>query len=425
MPGKGTTGGVAYLPIAREGLARHVTATLVPHAKFSTILDSDLVRMKIRLAINAASMRPSGGLTVMMGLLRAWQAYSEELDICVYGTDERTIAAVREVPGVECIEVQPRGVMGLYLWQNAVLGRELRRKGTDILLTNNHYLFNIPCKQIVYHHNAWRYIKQLDLKRQRFSFANYVRDWAARKALRSADRNVFVSDYVRSLAEREVPPRDARNITIRNAVSDDAIVDSIDQRDGRPASSQLLVLQSANVHKDNPVVLHTVVELLKRAPHIDWQVKIAGSDGRGSHSPLRLMAQDLGVSDHVDWLGFRSHEQLNPLFQESLCLLSTSILEAGPLPIIESMARGCPPVAARIPAVEEFAADSAILVEPHRSDLFAEEIIRLHNHPELRRELATRGLQRAREFTWSNRARAFYALFCELTGHTPRDMSAP
>jgi glycosyltransferase involved in cell wall biosynthesis len=373
--------------------------------------------MSIRLAINVVSIKPSGALTVLLGLLEGWKRNSDPLDVTIFASDPGTLAAVRQIDWVDCVEPGDvgRSIVRQYLWQNYALGQELRRRGAQLLLTNNHYLFNIPCPQIVHHHNAWRFVSNVDVPHEHFSVGNAVRDWTARKALRSAERNVFVSGFLRTIAEKQVPSSAPRNVVIRNALDDDVVHAAETISRDQPLTSQILVVQSANIHKDNPTVLRTLAELVARRPDVDWQVKIAGSDGRSNRAQLRDLAEQLGIADRVTWLGFCSKATLDQLFRESLCLLSTSILEAGPLPVIETMARCCPPVAARIPSVEEFVGDCGLLVDPHRGDLFAEQIIRLYSQPELRRTLVDRGLQRIKEFTWGNRARQFCEVFAELT----------
>lgn len=372
----------------------------------------------MNIAINAISMHPGGGLTVLLGLLEAWRPFADQLRISVWANDPKTLAAVRASDWIECVAPGDAGhsISRQYMWQNYRLGQELARRNTDILLTNNHFVYNVACRQIVHHHNAWRFVTGEDLPEKKFSVGDYVRDWTARKALRSAAANVFVSNFLRQRAESFVPSSAPRNFTIPNALPD-SVVDAALNIPFRPQPHpQLLVIQSANIHKDNPTAIRTMFELVRRAPDVDWRLKIAGSEGRGSQQPLRDLAQELGVEHRITWCGFCSHAQLDALFKESLCLISTSILEAGPLPVIESMARRCVPVAARIPAVEEFTADGGLLVEPFRPDQFAEAVIGLYRDERRRRELTDRGVAHVQNFRWADRGKKFVDVFQQVMG---------
>lgn len=367
----------------------------------------------MNIAINAISMHPGGGLTVLLGLLEAWREFADELTITVLANDPKTLAAVQAIDWIQTAAPIDVGhsVSRQYMWQNYRLGQELARRQADILLTNNHFVYNVYCRQIVHHHNAWRFVTGEDLPKKKFAVGDFVRDWTARKALHSAAANVFVSHYLRARAESFVPSSSPRNATIPNALPD-AVVNAAQQIPFQPqVNPQLLVIQSANVHKDNPTAIRTLAELVRRAPLVDWKLKIAGSEGRGSQEPLRVLAREKGVEGRITWCGFCSHAQLDALFKESLCLLSTSILEAGPLPVIEAMARRCVPVAARIPAVEEFVANGGVLVDPYNAEQFADAVIQLHRDVDLRRRLTDNGVAQVQNFRWADRGRRFMEVF--------------
>ncbi len=375
----------------------------------------------VRLFINAIPTRPGGGLTVLVGLLRAWKRLEAPLEITVLAADAKTLAAVRATEAADCQWVRGLDQSGArrFFFEHYQLGRELRRRA-DVLLTNNHYLFRVPCPQVVHHHNVWRFITP-DLGFSPPSgLGNRVRDRLARHALRKAEANIFVSDFLRRQAERFVPDRGGRYLVVRNAVDEELIAlapQVADDPQGRGAN--LLSVQSANPHKDNETSIRCLAELVERRPEVPWNLSIAGSDGRGSWQPLHDLARQLGVADRLNWCGYCDQAQLDALFRRSLCLLATSVLEAGPLPGIEAMARKCIAVGSNIAPRTEFVGDAGILVEPHRADLFAEAVIRLHQDREFRARLVERGMVRIREFSWSDRARQLSDLFTRLVGHQP------
>jgi len=370
----------------------------------------------MRLLINAIPTPPSGGLTVLEGLLRGWQAMGADLQIDALAVHPGTVAALRKHDHVRVHVVSEHKQTPLrVLWQNVSFGRHVRRLGSDILLTNNHYLMNVPCPQIVQHHNVKRFLTPDLGVREPRSIANSLRDWAARQALRKADANVFVSDFLRRQAETFVPSSAERNFVVRNGLDDDVIEAAPSVPDAYAARfGELCAVQTANPHKDNPTMIRCLAELVRRAPDINWHLRIAGSDGRGSWLPFRELARSLGVEERITWCGFCNREELDQLLRTSLCLLATSLLEAGPLPGIESLARKCVPVGAAISPREEFVGEAALLVEPRNSVAFAEAVIRLHREPSLWQEMVERGLGRIQQFAWSKRAREFYEIILQV-----------
>ena len=68
------------------------------------------------------------------------------------------------------------------------------------------------------------------------------------------------------------------------------------------------------------------------------------------------------------------------------------------------MACGVPVLASNVSSLPEVVGDAAVLVDPHDVDAIAREMVQLWQDEALRRELATRGLERALTFSWERTA---------------------
>jgi glycosyltransferase involved in cell wall biosynthesis len=96
----------------------------------------------------------------------------------------------------------------------------------------------------------------------------------------------------------------------------------------------------------------------RRTPH---RLCIAGSEGaRGLERRLREMAARCGVADQVDFVGFLGGDALARAYATSGCYLSTSALEALPLPPLEAMAAGTPVVVPDSPPFREVCGPAAL-----------------------------------------------------------------
>jgi len=373
---------------------------------------------RMKLVIDAIPVNPSGGLTVLLGLLRGWRRNGRRMHITVLARSPNTIEQIQATGCVDRIEpvLVHAGAVKTFFWQNHSLGRFIQKLGADLLLTNNHYLHNIACPQVVHHHNLWRFQKPEGLETTRRSLGDAFRDWHADKALRLAAANVFVSQYLRNEAEKRNPSATERNYVVQNCLDDD-MVDAAkripDRFDGRP---HLMAIQSANVHKDIPTLLCTLAELVKRAGDVPWHLHVAGPIGRGNWGPFQQFAGELGVADRITWHGLCTQEQLDTLLRSSLCLVLTSLLEAGPLPPLEAMARRCPPVSSNVTAMPEFVGNAGLLVPPRRPEKFAEQVLRLYYEPALRDELVARGIQHIQPLRWSVGAEQMWGIFHQLSG---------
>ena len=69
------------------------------------------------------------------------------------------------------------------------------------------------------------------------------------------------------------------------------------------------------------------------------------------------------------------------------------------------MVIGCPVLTSNITSMPEVASDAAYLVDPYDTGQIAEGMLKLALDERLRRELAARGVERAKTFSWERTAK--------------------
>ncbi|MEA3345939.1 MAG: glycosyltransferase family 1 protein [Chloroflexota bacterium] len=133
----------------------------------------------------------------------------------------------------------------------------------------------------------------------------------------------------------------------------------------------------------------------------------------------RLFSQreELGLEDSVHFPGYVPFEELPLWYNAATCLLYPSLHEGFGLPPLESMACGTPVLSSNAASLPEVVGDAGLLLDPRDEELWAHELARVMSQPELRRELAERGLDRARRFTWGWAAEETVQTYrCALAG---------
>jgi glycosyltransferase involved in cell wall biosynthesis len=103
--------------------------------------------------------------------------------------------------------------------------------------------------------------------------------------------------------------------------------------------------------------------------------------------------------DHALRLGTVADDDLDALYRGALALAVPTRGEGFGMPVLEAMVRGCPVVASNVASIPEVAGDAALLVPPGNVDALRAALRTLADN-DLRRDLATRGRDRARTFTW-------------------------
>jgi glycosyltransferase involved in cell wall biosynthesis len=127
----------------------------------------------------------------------------------------------------------------------------------------------------------------------------------------------------------------------------------------------------------------------------DWHIVVAG-DGP-ERGPLERLATRLGIADRVHLLGWRE-DALDVVAGLDLFVLP-SIREGFGLALLEAMTLGVPAIASGLPSIRETAADACLYVPPADAHDLGQALRQLAADPERRRDLADRGLRRARQFS--------------------------
>jgi glycosyltransferase involved in cell wall biosynthesis len=126
---------------------------------------------------------------------------------------------------------------------------------------------------------------------------------------------------------------------------------------------------------------------------------------------MRQYAQDLGISESIQWLGFVEEADKPSLYRLARVFVWPSRYEGFGLPLVEAMASGTPVVANEVSCFPEIVQDGAFLVEPGSARAMAGAIIALLHQEPLRQTQINAGLARATFFSWRKTAQETLAVY--------------
>lgn len=142
-----------------------------------------------------------------------------------------------------------------------------------------------------------------------------------------------------------------------------------------------------------------------------WRLTLAGAgNGYGAVKELRAV-EDSPARSRIDVLGYVSVEQLDALYNRAGIFAFPSLDEGFGMPILDAMAHGVPVLTSNVSAMPEVAGDAALLVDPLR---IGDALARLADDADLRTDLARRGLERVRQFSWEGAVEKTWAVYDEL-----------
>lgn len=124
--------------------------------------------------------------------------------------------------------------------------------------------------------------------------------------------------------------------------------------------------------------------------------------------------EQLGLADVVHLTGFVPTEDLPGLFSLATLFTFPSLYEGFGLPPLEAMACGTPVLSSNNSSLEEVCGDAAYLIDPHDEEALTEGLRLLLSDPERRADLARRGLERTRHFSWERAAEETVAIYNQV-----------
>jgi glycosyltransferase involved in cell wall biosynthesis len=118
----------------------------------------------------------------------------------------------------------------------------------------------------------------------------------------------------------------------------------------------------------------------------------------------------------VHFPGWVDQADLPEIYHAAEAFLFPSVYEEFGIPVVEAMACGCPVVSSNTGAIPELADGCALLAAPFDSEAMAANLARLLAEPSLAKELRDKGLERAKQFSWSEAARRTLEIFRKVHG---------
>lgn len=380
----------------------------------------------MKVLINAMTISPGGGLTVICGTLEALLAAGHDCEIHV-GRRETADRVLKEFKGAKHFKCQYSrilfGTAGRYLWMRYVMPWLPAVRAADCYFCINNY-FPGNRTTVVYHINLLHFIQNYSGKINTRGLAGWIKDKSAMKALRRATINLFESKYLYDSARGFVDP--VANPRILYFKSNFA--DKFDEQKKclsmpQKKMNQIVAVTSDQKHKDNPTLADMLSGLVKQNNFQDWVLVVVGG---GRFSDLRARAEELSVADRIVFRGRVAQSELAHILRESLCLVTASKVESFCMVAVESMSLGCPVIVANEASMPESVGGWGAIVQAGCGEEFAEAAERYRTEPSFYEDTVEGGRHFVAKYSSDNFARELSLALSEAgigsTGSNIRDV---
>lgn len=132
---------------------------------------------------------------------------------------------------------------------------------------------------------------------------------------------------------------------------------------------------------------------------------------RGKEGFLEGLAEQYSIRDQIVCTGYLSESDIQNYLANARLLLYPSLFEGLGIPLLEAMDQGVPIVCSNVSCIPEVVGISAIMFNPYSVDDIAAKLSTVWLDDSLRRDMAHRGKERSKDFSWDQAASSFHLLY--------------
>lgn len=153
------------------------------------------------------------------------------------------------------------------------------------------------------------------------------------------------------------------------------------------------------IYKNFGFFLKAVAPILKA----DSDLYIVCAGGNKFTADEQLLIKELGLSNQMVQQNFEDNE-LATYYSNAKCFVFASEYEGFGIPVLESMACGCPVVLANHSSFPEVAGDAGVYFELHNAEDLKNKVTALLENESLRASYVEKGLEQVKKFSWQKTA---------------------
>ena len=305
-----------------------------------------------------------------------------------------------------------------FVREQTALPKLIRRSGADVLIsTGNFALWNSPVPQILLSRNSLYtssdFLRDL---RARGAYAIWtdtlIKGWFARQSVARADVTVapsesfaqelrsWTGEHVISVHHGFDPPTftsDATPLPVAVRAHLDQAQDDL----------RLLFVSHYNYYRNFETLFRALPILSKRLHgkkvKLFLTCRLNSDENPGAYraESASSLVETLRSQNSVVELGMVPYRSLHHLYRACNIYVTPAYAESFAHPLIEAMSSGLPVVASDLPVHREICGDAGAYFPRFSPEALADQILQLHESPELAAKLSDNGLRRACQFSWS------------------------
>lgn len=381
------------------------------------------IHQPLRICIDARSPGRGGIATYAANLIdHLLHIEPDNYYLLLIDPDQRS----RARPGVDEIIVPAGNPLLWFIWSNTRLPRLLHEHRIDVYHTLKHVTaFRIPARAMATLHGA-EMIYRFPRVYTWYDLLYWRTVYSA--AARRYDKLLTATDCEAGFfsARKRISRDKFRTTALAAATRFEKISDPVRLAEARRrlALPSRFILFVGRMHSIKNLE-RLILAFARARPRLPESIHLVltGATSGAYHRRLVRLVERLGIADRVQFTG-EVTEELPLLFNLAEVFVLVSLYENFGLVLLEAMASGTPVITSAIADLDEVVGAAAVRVPPTDVNAISEAMIAVLGSAELRADLASRGLDQARRFSWERCARETLDVYRELAAPVPAVVDA-
>ncbi|MGA8541760.1 MAG: glycosyltransferase family 1 protein [Terriglobales bacterium] len=383
----------------------------------------------IRLFINGLAASAGAGLTYLRNVVPHLARRSDaETTVLLNPAMRREFG---ELPNVSFVEdSRSYSAARRFIHEQTMVPGLIRRSRAHVLISaGNFALWKSPIPQILLSGNSLYtsadFIHDVRARRDYAIWADtLVKSWFARRSISWADVTVAPTEaFAKVLTEWS----GRQTVSVHHGfdrdvfTSDSAPLPCAAQAeiDRGKEALRLLFVSHYNYYRNFETLFRAMPvlsERLKGRVKLFLTCRLNSSENPGSYraEAASALVRNLRGSEGIVELGTIPYRSLHHLYRACHIYVTPAYTETFAHPLVEAMSSGLPVVASDLPVHREICGDAAVYFPCFSAEALAEQVLQIHESPELSENLSRNGLQRARDFSWSEHVERIVVLANKL-----------
>ncbi|MEE9339087.1 MAG: glycosyltransferase family 1 protein [Methylococcaceae bacterium] len=190
-----------------------------------------------------------------------------------------------------------------------------------------------------------------------------------------------------------------------------SIIQAVKNRYRIPEGEYILSVATLEPRKNIAGLIKAFYELLQDTQRKDLYLVLSGKVGWKMDKIITNLNINNLLKKYIIFTGHVDDNDLRALYSGALFFAYPSFIEGFGLPPLEAMQCGTPVISSNVSSIPEVVGDAGILIDPHSGDDLCHAMWQLLNNDKLRSNLASKGLERSKNFSWDKTAKMTLDLY--------------